>query len=116
VIALDGVSTRYRSPFGRTTTALSDVSLRASAGEVVGIAGPNGAGKSTLIGLLLGSLAPSDGRLTIEGLPPRRWIERHGVGYVPEAPVIPPRWTLEGAVLRSCRPEIRRPSTLASRR
>ncbi|HSJ64527.1 MAG TPA: ABC transporter ATP-binding protein [Gemmatimonadaceae bacterium] len=100
MIALDGVSKRYRSPFGRTTAALSDLDLRASAGEVVGVAGPNGAGKSTLIGLLLGFLAPTDGSLTIEGLPPRRWIERHGVGYVPEAPVIPPRWTLEAAVLR----------------
>jgi ABC-type multidrug transport system ATPase subunit len=100
VIALDGVSKHYRTLFGRPTTALSGISLAAAPGEVVGIAGPNGAGKSTLLGLLLGFLAPTTGSLTIDGRPPRRWIERHGVGYVPETAVMPPRWTLEGAIRR----------------
>jgi ABC-type multidrug transport system ATPase subunit len=100
VIALHDVTKQYRTLLGRPITALAGVSLQAHAGEVVGIAGPNGAGKSTLLGVLLGFLAPTGGRLTIDGEPPRRWIERHGVGYVPETPVIPPRWTLEESVLR----------------
>lgn len=100
MIVLDGVTKHYRSLFGQPIVALSRVSLEFAAGTVVGIAGPNGAGKSTLINLLLGFLAPTAGRLTIEGMAPRRWIERHGIGYVPEVPAIPQRWMLRGALAR----------------
>jgi iron complex transport system ATP-binding protein len=44
---------------------LDDVSLTATAGELVCIAGPNGAGKSTLLAALAGDLAPATGRVTI---------------------------------------------------
>lgn len=37
---------------------LSDVSVRASAGELVVLVGPNGAGKSTLLSVLAGSVRP----------------------------------------------------------
>jgi ABC-type multidrug transport system ATPase subunit len=43
--------------------ALSRVSLRCEAGEVVGILGPNGAGKSTLLAIAAGLLSPSTGRV-----------------------------------------------------
>ena len=43
--------------------ALSRVSLRCEAGQIVGILGPNGAGKSTLLAIAAGLLSPSAGRV-----------------------------------------------------
>lgn len=100
MIALDDAGKTYRTRFGRRITALGGVSLRIAPGEVVGLAGPNGAGKSTLIALLLGFARPSSGRVALDGLEPRRWVERHGAGYVPELIAIPPRWTVDGALAR----------------
>jgi len=48
-------------------TALRDISLRFTAGEIHGIAGENGAGKSTLMKVLSGVLPPSEGRLSLDG-------------------------------------------------
>lgn len=47
--------------------ALSDVSLRISRGEVVGIVGLNGSGKSTLLKLISGILEPSEGTVKTYG-------------------------------------------------
>lgn len=79
---------------------MSDVSLHVAAGEVLGIAGPNGAGKSTLIAMLLGFLAPTAGRISIDGRPPRAFVEREGVGYLSELVAIPPGWRAEEALHR----------------
>jgi ABC-2 type transport system ATP-binding protein len=48
--------------------AVDDVSFEVAAGEIVGLVGPNGAGKTTTINMVLGVLAPSAGRIEIEGL------------------------------------------------
>jgi heme ABC exporter ATP-binding subunit CcmA len=57
-VSLAGVSRH----FGRRR-ALSQVSLTARAGDVVGLLGPNGAGKSTLIGVLATLVAPTAGEV-----------------------------------------------------
>jgi len=100
VIRFDGVSKTYRGLLGSPVAAVTDVTLTLGQGEVLGLAGPNGAGKSTLIGLLLGFMPPTSGRVTIGGLSPRAFIERHGVGYVSELIAIPPTWLMENALKR----------------
>ena len=43
------------------------MSLKARAGEILGIIGPNGSGKSTLFNCVLGQLQPSAGEVRIDG-------------------------------------------------
>ncbi|MDQ6800407.1 MAG: ATP-binding cassette domain-containing protein [Acidobacteriota bacterium] len=52
--------------FGETL-AVDDVSLRAGAGEIVGLVGENGAGKTTLMRIIAGEIAPDRGTVTLEG-------------------------------------------------
>jgi branched-chain amino acid transport system ATP-binding protein len=47
--------------------AVDGVSLRVAGGQIAGLIGPNGAGKTTLFNLIAGSLAPSSGRIVLEG-------------------------------------------------
>ena len=61
-----------------TQDVLTDVNLRVSAGERIGIVGPNGAGKSTLFQLILGNLEPDHGRVTVE--------KGVAIGYVRQHP------------------------------
>jgi ribose transport system ATP-binding protein len=49
-------------------TALDGVSLSVAPGEVIGLVGENGAGKSTLMKVLGGVVAPSSGRIRIDGV------------------------------------------------
>lgn len=64
------------------TEALSRVSLRISAGEIVTVLGPNGSGKSTLLRALLGIVSLAEGAITrAPGL---------RVGYVPQRLAIDP--------------------------
>ncbi|QKV81321.1 thiol reductant ABC exporter subunit CydC [Amycolatopsis sp. Hca4] len=62
---LDGAGVRHpgRAP------ALKGVDLDLPPGKRVGILGPSGAGKTTLLRLLLGSLPPTEGRVTLDGHP-----------------------------------------------
>jgi branched-chain amino acid transport system ATP-binding protein len=47
--------------------ALSDVSIRLGAGEILGLVGPNGAGKTTLVDVISGTQIANSGALTIQG-------------------------------------------------
>ena len=47
--------------------ALDDITVSVARGTVLGIIGPNGAGKSTLLNVITGHLAPSAGRVLLNG-------------------------------------------------
>src|SRR5580704_2211584 len=52
----------------RHVRAVDGVSFHVAPGEIVGLVGPNGAGKTTTINMILGVLAPSEGRIDIDGV------------------------------------------------
>lgn len=100
MIEFRNVGKTYRSLTGRGVRAVDDFSLEIRRGEVFGIAGPNGAGKSTLIGMLLGFLHPSNGTVRVNGMQPRSYIERNGIGYLSELVTINKRWRADAALIR----------------
>jgi ABC-2 type transport system ATP-binding protein len=87
---IDAVDLERR--FGRTL-AVSGVSLRVAAGEVLALLGPNGAGKTTTMQVLAALLPPSAGRARVAGFDlceqPREVRARVGLmidepGFYPE--------------------------------
>lgn len=74
---------------GRSDTALSELSLDVAEGETLVVIGESGTGKSTLIGLLLGTLQPTSGRVLAGGVDLNRadldaWRQR--ISWVPQRP------------------------------
>jgi lipopolysaccharide transport system ATP-binding protein len=57
----------WRKRYYREFWALRGVSFQVAQGETVGFMGRNGAGKSTLLQLVCGTLAPSEGQVTVRG-------------------------------------------------
>lgn len=70
-------------------SALENVDIALSPGEIVALVGPNGAGKSTLMRVLAGILPPSHGVVLVDG------VESHGpnpcIIYVPQRSAVD--WT-----------------------
>ena len=48
--------------------AVKDISFKVNENEIIGILGPNGCGKTTTIGMILGLLKPSSGKILINGI------------------------------------------------
>jgi branched-chain amino acid transport system ATP-binding protein len=77
---------------------LRDVSVKLSAGEIVGLLGANNAGKTTLINALSGMVVPMSGRILFEGrdvtrLTPRQRVEL-GIVQVPEGRLVFPEMSV----------------------
>jgi ABC-2 type transport system ATP-binding protein len=69
--------------------AVKPLTLQVRRGEVFGFLGPNGAGKTTTIRMMMGILAPSAGRVLIDGLDchaDAAQVKRR-VGYLPDNPI-----------------------------
>ncbi|WP_425099859.1 ATP-binding cassette domain-containing protein [Tropicibacter sp. S64] len=60
---------RFDLPNGSSVQALKDVSLDIAQGELVSVLGPSGCGKTTLLNIVAGFLAPTSGRITLNGHP-----------------------------------------------
>ncbi len=90
-------------PNGRL--GLSALELSVAGGERVALIGPSGAGKTTLLRVAAAGLRPTTGRVALLGDDP--WTLRAGalkalrgrVGFVHQAPPIPPRLRVVTAVL-----------------
>ena len=67
-IVIDQVGKQYAGPDGSPVTALEDICLNIEEEEFVVLVGPSGCGKSTLLNMVGGLLAPSCGRIFVEGL------------------------------------------------
>ncbi len=72
--------------FANGTQALSGVSLRVGAGEVLALLGPSGCGKSTLLRLIAGLDRPDEGRLAWDAAPPAPGE----IGFVFQDPILLP--------------------------
>jgi ABC-type nitrate/sulfonate/bicarbonate transport system ATPase subunit len=69
--------------------ALGGVSLRAGAGETVGLVGRSGCGKSTLLRMIAGLVAPDGGRITVGGADDERDRLEH-CALMPQADLLMP--------------------------
>lgn len=100
MIELSHVSKTHAPRSGASGRALDDVSFRVAAGEVVGISGPAGAGKTTLVSLVVGQTRPTSGSVLVDGIEPRRFVEREGIAYLPQPFAVPGRWRVTDALTR----------------
>ncbi|MCX5141523.1 thiol reductant ABC exporter subunit CydD [Streptomyces sp. NBC_00338] len=85
-LELEGVTVRRP---GRTEPSLAAASLVVEEGETVALVGPSGVGKSTLLNVVLGFVAPDEGRVRVGGaelaaLSAGLWRER--IAWVPQRP------------------------------
>ena len=81
----------FHYPSRPAQAALSHFSLNVRAGETVALVGPSGAGKSTVFLLLLRFYDPTQGGITLDGVPIAQLSLqdlRSRIGIVPQDPVI----------------------------
>jgi len=73
-----------------TFTAVNNISLSVTQGEIFGFLGPNGAGKTTTIRMIAGLLQPTSGTIVINGYD----VQKHPLdakqitGFIPDRPYL----------------------------
>ncbi|HEU4355551.1 MAG TPA: ATP-binding cassette domain-containing protein, partial [Actinomycetota bacterium] len=91
-LVADGITMRFDD-----TLAVRDASLEVHEGEFVSIVGPSGCGKSTLFNVVSGLLAPTSGRVLIDG---RDVTGSTGhVGYMLQKDLLVPWRTVVGNIV-----------------
>ncbi len=92
MIEIQGVSKRYGS-----VEALKNISFTVPQGSVLGLLGQNGAGKTTLLNIITGYLAPTEGRVLLNGHDPllQPELAKQELGYLPEHPPLYDEMTVE---------------------
>lgn len=71
IIVLDKVDKRFGA-----TYAVQDLSFSVKRGQIVALLGRTGAGKSTALHLVMGVMAPTAGRVIVDGLDPYRQFKK----------------------------------------
>jgi taurine transport system ATP-binding protein len=66
-LVIENLSMRFDLPNGSHVQALQDVSLTLAPGELLSVLGPSGCGKTTLLNIVAGFLAPTSGRVVMNG-------------------------------------------------
>lgn len=81
VITADGLTKRFGDQY-----AVSGVTFSIPPGLIFGYVGPSGSGKTTTMKLLLGLLRPTEGEVSVLGLPPVSFDKetRKQIGYMPQ--------------------------------
>jgi NitT/TauT family transport system ATP-binding protein len=83
---------------GRRQRVLSGINLAVPKGSFVSLIGPSGCGKSTLLKVLAGLIAPTEGQVTVDGIPPRDAAKRRIIGLAfQEATLLPWKNAIENA-------------------
>lgn len=99
MVIFDGISKRYGAH-----QALDQVSFTLKKGQVLGLLGQNGAGKTTAMNIMTGCLAPTKGRVLIDGhdvlLQPRE--AKRMIGYLPEAAPLYDEMTVQSYLRFAC--------------
>jgi ABC-2 type transport system ATP-binding protein len=84
-------TTALTKRFGKLE-AIKDLNIEIRRGEIFGFLGPNGAGKSTTVGMILGLVAPTSGKIELFGqdIKGNLWRALRRVGAVIEEPAFYP--------------------------
>ena len=66
-LLIDDVSMTFELPGGGAVEALKNINLNIKEGELMSVLGPSGCGKTTLLNILAGFLAPTEGKILLNG-------------------------------------------------
>ncbi len=84
-------------------TVVKGVSLSVRRGEIVGLLGPNGAGKTTTFYMVVGIIAPDQGRITFDNQEitafPIHTRAKFGIGYLSQEPSVFRKLTVEENIM-----------------
>ncbi len=87
-VAIRAISKRYAARGSSGVLALSSIDLDVRPGEFVSLLGPSGCGKSTLLRIVGDLIAPSDGRVLVNGKPAHQARLDRDYGIVFQDPVL----------------------------
>ncbi len=66
-LSIENLSMRFDLPGGGSVQALQEISLELQQGELMSVLGPSGCGKTTLLNIVAGFLAPTSGKIVLNG-------------------------------------------------
>ena len=81
MVHVDNLTKRYKG-----TLAVDRLTMEIPAGEIYGFIGPNGAGKTTTMRIIAGLLAPTSGKVYVDGIDVAKEplkVKKH-IGYMPD--------------------------------
>lgn len=81
IVKIEGLVKRFGD-----FTAVDNINLNISEGEIYGLLGPNGAGKSTIINMICGIVSITKGKIEILGKDNRKYsnFTKKNIGIVPQ--------------------------------